>query len=202
MRKTADEVKSMTRWQRAVYMRYTALEKASKDLSSVPQGFLKACMSAQAFSLYENRELEIEPLGSRNTLFKHADILFRGSTASASDEGRRYLESMRKTILQKFKVAGQHTRRSTSSEVARLRHELQLAKELLDATQKCMLAQSTAYVKLLQELGAIARDSQIEELGTRRLVNLLNRHDEMFSGLFDPMVFDNARPDNVRGMKP
>ncbi|USX15336.1 hypothetical protein NHH88_05985 [Oxalobacteraceae bacterium OTU3CAMAD1] len=194
------DVSGMSQWQRAVYMRHKALEKAGKDLSRVPQGFLQSCESAQAFSLYKSIELEIEPLGSRNTLFKHADVLFCDRGDSATEHGRHYLESMRRAIYQQFKLAGRQSRRSASSEGTRLRNEVRLMKELLSETQKSMLAQSTAYVKLLQELGCITKESQIGEPGTRRLLNLLNSHDEMFSHIFDPTAFDGVRPNNVRGM--
>lgn len=190
----------MNKWQRAVYMRHKALERAVQDLSVVPVDFLRACASAEAFASYTSAPLEIEALGSRNTLFKHADSLFGDRIESAADSGRHYLESLRRAVHQQFKLAEPGTRGNSLTKEDRLKTELQSLKEILTMTQKSMLAQSTAYVKLLKEIAVLSNDGRSGELSQRRLLNLLNRHDEMFSDIFGPAAFDGVRPDNVRGI--
>lgn len=196
--KNAVDPFDLNKWQRAVDMRHKALERAAKDLSAVPIDFLRACASAQTFASYTSGSLGIEALGSRNTLFKHADSLFGDCIESAEDSGRQYLESLRRAVHQQFKLAEPGARGDTKDD--RLKAELQSVKEILTMTQKSMLAQSTAYVKLLKEVGVMANDSRIGELSQRRLLNLLNSHDEMFSDIFGPAAFDGVRPDNVRGI--
>ncbi|WP_426336994.1 hypothetical protein ACN9MY_06205 [Pseudoduganella sp. R-31] len=189
----------LTKWQRAVRMRYVALERAARDMANVPQEFLRACRSAEAFAKFENEAMKIEPIGSRNTLFKHADDLLSAFSEPNGCTGRQYLDSFRRRIYKAY-ISQQQKRRGAGSELDKLRYRLGDMEHLLSSTQKAMLAQSTAYVALLKEVAAISKDTRIGEIYMRRLTNLLNEHDEKFAKIFSPAIFATLRPDNVSSM--
>ncbi|SHN44734.1 hypothetical protein SAMN05192549_12517 [Duganella sacchari] len=186
----------LTKWQRAVRMRHMALERAARDMGNVPLAFLSACRSADAFAKFENAAMEIEAIGSRNTLFKHADDLLSSFAQLNGCTGRQYLDNFRRRIYKAY-LATPKKRQGKASEVDKLRHRFGELEHLLSNTQKAMVAQSTAYVALLSDVAAISRDSRIGELSSRRLSNLLNEHDEKFAKIFAPEVFATLRPDNV-----
>lgn len=100
----------LTKWQRAVRMRYVALERAARDMANVPQEFLRACRSAEAFAKFENEAMKIEPIGSRNTLFKHADDLLSAFSEPNGCTGRQYLDSFRRRIYKAY-ISQQQKRR-------------------------------------------------------------------------------------------
>lgn len=190
----------MSKWQRAVLMRQQVLCRALNDMGSVPIDFLKACKSAAALAKFKSDTLEIEALGSRNTLFKHSDTLFAQGADFGRGPGRKYLEELRLQVYKQFIASGKTGNRRRVRDVDRIRADEREVKALLINTQKTMLAQSSAYVSLLKEVRGVAKDDRIGEFCMRRLMNILNSHDEKFSDLFGPEVFDDIRPDNVRGI--
>jgi len=178
----------------SVMARATVLEDIIQGKRDGSLALIQACASAVKLAALDAPELGITVLGSRNTLFKYANILLADRLGKNGERGWPYLDSLRRDVYQNGSSQKQCTSREEKTS------QLSTLKRHLNETQIMMLAQSNAYVSLLTRVAAIARSSEIDALVSKRLLNLLNDHDETFGGLFAPNVIQQARPKNVRGI--
>jgi hypothetical protein len=186
--------KPLTEHELSVMARLDALEGVIQGKRKATHALIQGCCSTVKFATLDDPDTGITPLGSRNTLFKHADRLLGDRVGENGERGWAYLNSLRIAVHEK----GNAQREST----AKLKRTDQLSslKRHLNETQALMLAQSTAYVSLIARVSAIAHLTDIDPLISKRLLNLLNDHDETFGDLFTPGVVQRTRPDNVRGI--
>jgi len=179
----------------SIYSRCEALQQALKSIKTAPRELIEACDSAVDLAALELIEKGITRLGSRNTLFKYADLLLTHLKTPDGESGWKYLDWLRQEV--KAAAAKQIDRRSKTARQARTteRHE-QMGDEL-SALQVTMTLQTKAYLWLIKELSGVAASRATEPATRQRLLNLLNNHDELFGHLFSPEFDADVRPSNV-----
>lgn len=173
----------------SVAARAIALEEVMQGRRKASGNLVLACRSTVRLAALSEPSLGITPLGSRNTLFKYANALLNDKKGPNGEVGWKYLDFLRISVYQSY--------RSVEEAASSPPRDASL-KKYLDETQRAMLAQSTAYVSLIRRVRALARSNDVDALVAKRMLNLLNDHDDVFGGVFSPSVVELVRPNNVR----
>lgn len=170
----------------STFARAKALQAALGSIRSAPRALLEACKSVSALAALDIPSIGITPFASRNTLFKYADLVLADLKAPTGTAGWGYLDWLRREVRQ---LADKNVdSRSKSAREARKNKRQEETSNKLYATIACMTKQSKAYLRLLQEVSALANSDAIEARTRQRLLNVLNDHDELYGELFSPEI--------------
>jgi hypothetical protein len=181
-----------------VIARYETLTKALRSLDSVPAEFITSTVSAVQFARLSCTSCGITPI-ARNTLFKYADEILSDRASENGQRGWKLLDSLRIAVYKK--ATNESRRRSSATRTLRQNSIVESLTSELEEMQRCILAQTNAYLALLKEVGGLAKSEVLDNKTRFRLKNMLGRHDELYSELFEARIAKEIRPQNVEVLK-
>ena len=183
----------------SIRARYAALKQAVHDKDCAVPALISGCRTATSFQLLDLPDLGIHRIGSRNTMVKYANRVLAGPDSAQSDTGWHTLDSLRKAVRKKHLAT--ENPRSVSARNKRLAQAQEALRMKLDQSERLMLAQSKAYLWLLQELRGLALSQNLDSRARDRLRLLLHTHEEVFGRIFESDAIGHVREANIVEME-
>ncbi len=189
--------KSSFRYFENVKARLDMLLEARRDPSNASQFLIEACSSQSALAALSIPKKGISPL-ARNSLYKYADLVIMDffipeGNKDAGKSGHKYLDWLRNEVRKIGKANGNN--RSKKAREERLKDRASMLTAEMDLVRRHSLAISKAYLHLMVALKSLYTQENLDELTRQRLINVINDHDRLYSGLFEEV--GSVRPANL-----
>lgn len=181
--------------------RCSVLQAALNNPLSVESKIVEACQSQASLAALSLPAQGIAPL-SRNSLYKYADIELTKETIpngfkNEGGSGYRYLDWLREEVKKLAKTTSPD--RSRSARNARAQLKLQELNQQVEHLRKHSLGVSRAYFYLFNCLKGLHGDENIDATTRRKIANILNDHDRLYSDLFAEVGM--VRPGNLEAIQ-